>query len=177
MKNKLHDKALYSIIIENEEFYNFLKKFIGALIFKGNKSKAIKSFDEILYQLKKALKREPLSILYVIFKKLLPIFTIAYKRMGNRYQPVPKLANKSVRIVLMIDWIVRGLKGKSNIRGVRSTDIVKILIDTYQGKGKAIANKKAFYRRALSGRHLLNNYRKKNRKLNFKRIRQRGVIF
>jgi hypothetical protein len=69
------------------------------------------------------------------------------------------------------------LKGKSNIRGVRLTDIIKILIDTYKGKGKAIANKRAFYRRALSGRHLLNNYRKKNTKLNYKRIRQRGVIF
>jgi hypothetical protein len=56
-------------------------------------------------------------------------------------------------------------------------DIIRILIDTYKGKGKALAQKKAFYRRALSGRHLLNNYRKKNSKLNFKRIRKRGVVF
>jgi ribosomal protein S7 len=103
MKKTIHNKALYSIIIEKKEFYNFLKKFVGSLIFKGNKTKAIKSFDEILYSLKKALKREPISIFYVIFKKLVPIFTIAYKRMGNRYQPVPKLANKSARVVLMID--------------------------------------------------------------------------
>lgn len=177
MKQKINNKGLYSIIIEKNEFYYFLKKFVGTLIFKGNKSKAIKSFDEILYNLKKALKREPITIFFVIFKRLIPIFSIAYKRMGNRYQPVPKLANKNVRVVLMIDWLIRGLKGKSNIRGVRLTDIIRILIDTYKGKGKALANKKAFYRRALSGRHLLNNYRKKNRKLNFKRIRQRGVVF
>lgn len=177
MKQKINNKGLYSIIIEKNEFYYFLKKFVGTLIFKGNKSKAIKSFDEILYNLKKALKREPITIFFVIFKRLIPIFSIAYKRMGNRYQPVPKLANKNVRVVLMIDWLIRGLKGKSNIRGVRLTDIIRILIDTYKGKGKALANKKAFYKRALSGRHLLNNYRRKNRKLNFKRIRQRGVVF
>jgi hypothetical protein len=56
-------------------------------------------------------------------------------------------------------------------------DMIRILIDTYKGKGKALAQKKAFYRRALSGRHLLNNYRKKNSKLKFKRIRKRGVVF
>jgi hypothetical protein len=56
-------------------------------------------------------------------------------------------------------------------------DIIRILIDTYRGKGKALANKRAFYRRALSGRHLLNSYKKKNTKINYKRIRQSGISF
>jgi len=174
---KANNKALYSIIVENDEFYKFLKKFMGSLIFKGNKVKAMKLFDEILYNLKKAVRRPPMDVFFVIFIRLIPIFSIAYKRMGNRYQPVPKLANKNVRVVLMIDWLIRGLKGKSNSRGVKVVDIIRILLDTYRGKGKALALKKAFYRRALSGRHLLNNYRRKNSKLNFKRIRQRGVVF
>jgi len=177
MTVKTHNKALYSIIIEKKEFYNFLKKFVGSLIFKGNKSKAIKSFDEILYNLKKVFKIDPILIFYRIFRKLVPIFTIAYKRLGNRYQPVPKFAHKNVRVVLMIDWLLRGLKGKSNIRGVKLMDIIRILIDTYRGKGKALANKRAFYRRALSGRHLLNSYKKKNTKINYKRIRQSGISF
>lgn len=174
---KLNKKALYSIVVENEEFFKFIKKFIGALVFKGNKVKAIMLFDEILYRLKKTFRRSPIDVFYVIFLRLVPIFSIAYKRMGNRYQPVPKLANKNVRVVLMVDWLIRSLKGKSNSRGVKVIDIIKILIDTYKGKGKAIALKKAFYRRALSGRHLLNIYKKKNSKLNYKRIRQRGVVF
>ena len=174
---KVNKRALYSMVIEKDEFYKFLKKFMGSLIFKGNKVRAMKSFDEILYNLKKNLKRKPMDIFYTIFLRLVPIFSIAYKRMGNRYQPVPKLANKNVRVVLMIDWLIRGYKGKSNSRGVKVMDIIRILIDTYKGKGKALAQKKAFYRRALSGRHLLNNYRKKNSKLNFKRIRKRGVVF
>jgi len=97
------DKALYSLIVEDKEFYLFLKKFVGSLIFRGNKSRAIKMYDEILYIIKKTLKQEPMIVLYFVFVKLIPIFSIAYKRIGSRYQPVPKLASKNVRIVLVID--------------------------------------------------------------------------
>jgi len=171
------DKALYSLIVEDKEFYLFLKKFIGSLIFRGNKSRAIKMYDEILYIIKKTLKEEPMIILYYVFVKLIPIFSIAYKRIGTRYQPVPKLASKNVRVVLIIDWLIRSLKGKSNIKGVRVNDIAKVLIDTYNDKGKALANKKAFYKRALSGRHLLSTYKRKNRRFNFRKKRQQGIEF
>ena len=171
------DKALYSLIVEDKEFYLFLKKFVGSIIFRGNKSRAIKMYDEILYIVKKTLKKDPMVILYSVFVKLVPIFSIAYKRVGNRYQPVPRLASKNVRVVLIIDWIVRSLKGKSNIKGVRVNDIAKVLIDTYNNKGKALLNKKAFYRRALSGRHLLSTYKRKNRRFNFRKKRQQGVVF
>jgi len=60
-------------------------------------------FDEILFSLKRKFKKDPIIIFYSVFKKLLPIFSIAYKRVGNRYQPVPKFAGKNVRVVLMID--------------------------------------------------------------------------
>ena len=171
------DKALYSLIVEDKEFYLFLKKFVGSLLFRGNKSRAIKMYDEILYIMKKTLKQDPMVILYYIFVKLIPIFSIAYKRIGTRYQPVPKLASKNVRVVLIIDWLIRSLKGKSNIKGVRVNDIAKVLIDTYNDKGKALANKKAFYKRALSGRHLLSTYKRKNRRFNFRKKRQQGIEF
>jgi len=171
------DKALYSLIVEDKEFYLFLKKFVGSLIFRGNKSRAIKMYDEILYIIKKTLKQDPMVVLYYVFVKLIPIFSIAYKRIGSRYQPVPKLASKNVRIVLVIDWLIRSLKGKTNIKGVRINDIAKVLIDTYHDKGKALANKKAFYKRALSGRHLLSTYKRKNRRFNFKKKRQQGIEF
>ena len=171
------DKALYSMMVENKEFYTFLRKFFGSFIFRGNKSRAMKMFDEIMYKLKKILRKDPVYVLYNIFKKLIPIFSIAYKRVGNRYQPIPKFANKNVRVVLMISWLLRNYKGKSNVRGIRIVDIIKVLVDTFRGKGKALAAKKAFYKRALSGRHLLSSYKRKNKKFNYKRNRQRGVTF
>jgi len=73
--------------------------------------------------------------------------------------------------------LIRSLKGKTNIKGVRINDIAKVLIDTYHDKGKALANKKAFYKRALSGRHLLSTYKRKNRRFNFKKKRQQGIEF
>jgi ribosomal protein S7 len=97
------DRVLYSLIIEDKEFYYFLKKFVGSLIFEGNKTRAVKMYDEILYLIKKTLKKEPLVVLHSVFLKLVPVFSIAYKRVGNRYQPVPKFASKNVRVVLIID--------------------------------------------------------------------------
>jgi ribosomal protein S7 len=97
------DRILFSLIVEDKEFYYFLKKFVGSLIFNGNKVRAMKMYDEILYTIKRTLKKEPLVVLHSVFLKLVPIFSIAYKRVGNRYQPVPKFANKNVRIVLVID--------------------------------------------------------------------------
>ena len=170
-------KTIYSLIVEDKEFFIFLKKFVGSLIFKGNKSRAIKMFDEILYGLKCKFNEDPIVIFHAVFRKLIPIFSIAYKRVGNRYQPVPKIANKNVRAVLMNDWLIRSFKGKSNIRGVKVSDITKVIIDTYYNKGKALANKKAFYKRALSGRHLLSTYKRKNKRINLKRAKTKGVIF
>jgi len=141
---KKTDKLIYSMIVENKEFYFFLKKFFGSFVFRGNKSRAIKMIDEIIFRLKKVIRRDPVHIFYRIFKKLVPIFSIAYKRVGNRYQPIPKFASKNVRIVLMISWLLRNYRGKSNVRGIKVNDIIKVLIDTYRGKGRALAAKKLF---------------------------------
>jgi len=171
------NKTIYSLIVEDKEFYIFLKKFVGSFIFRGNKSRAMKMFDEILYGLKCKFNKDPIFILYAVFKKLVPIFAIAYKRVGNKYQPVPKFASKNVRVVLMNDWLIRSLKGKSNVRGVRVSDITKVIIDTYHNKGKALMNKKAFYKKALSGRHLLSTYKRKNRRVNLRKVKSIGVQF
>jgi len=171
------DRALYSLIIEDKEFYFFLKKFVGSFVFRGNKARAFKMYDEILYILKKTLKKEPLVVLHDVFLKLVPLFSIAYKRVGSRYQPVPRFANKNVRIVLMITWLIRNFKGKSNVRGIRVNDVAKVIIDTYNNKGRALASKKAFYKRALSGRHLLSTYKRKNKRFNFRKKRKQGIEF
>jgi ribosomal protein S7 len=95
-------KSIYSLIVEDKEFYFFLKKFFGSFIFRGNKSRAVKMIDEIIFRMKKAIRKDPVHIFHRIFKKLVPVFSITYKRVGNRYQPIPKFASKNIRVVLMI---------------------------------------------------------------------------
>jgi len=171
------DRALYSLIVAEKEFWRFLQKFVGLFIYRGNKARAVKFIDKLLHGLKRELGRDPMVVLYLVYLKLFPLFSITYRRMGNRYQPVPKLAAKSVRCVLVLDWLVRGLKGKSNRRGVRANDVVALIVDTYHNRGRALALKKAFYKRALSGRHLLSSYKVKNRRFNFKKKRKQGIEF
>jgi ribosomal protein S7 len=103
LMQKREDRLLYSLIVENKEFYVFLKKFLGSFISRGNRSRAVKMYDEIFYIIKQKLRKDPIKILYSVFTKLVPLFSIAYKRIGNRYQPVPKFASKSARTVIIVD--------------------------------------------------------------------------
>lgn len=177
MQKQEENRILSSIIVERKEFFVFIRKFVGLLISKGNKSRAINMFDDILYFIKRKLKKNPIVILYIVFQKLVPVFSISYKRVGNRYQPVPGLASKNMRIVLILTWLIRNLKGKSNIRGVRAVDIARIIIETYRDKGRALADKRSFYRKALSGRHLLSTNKQKNKKFSLKKKKKQVVEF
>jgi hypothetical protein len=60
-------------------------------------------FDELLLKIKKKFKKDPIFILLKVTKNLLPLFATGYRRMGNRYQAIPKLALGNNRNVLMID--------------------------------------------------------------------------
>lgn len=142
--------------VEENEFFSFLQKFKGSLIFHGNSSRANKMFDNILWGLKKYFKKDPIIILYKVYLNLLPLFSVQYKRFGNKYQAIPKFFKGSNRNILVIGWLIKSLKGKSNVVGVKEDQIIKTIIDAYYMKGHAIINKKYYYDKVLSGRFFVN---------------------
>ena len=151
----LYGNYYLKLVDGKNEFYQFLKKFRGSLIFRGNSCRSYKLFDEILFIIKRRLSINPLYVLFNVYKRLMPIFDVSYKRMGNRYQAIPKLSTLNRRIVLVIDWLIRSMKGKSNVFGLKVLDVANNIIDTFNNKGRALQNKKLFYKVSLYGRHFI----------------------
>jgi hypothetical protein len=77
------------------------------------------------------------------------------KRIGKVYQAVPKLAIGNKRFVIMLSWIIKKQKGKTNILGIKINDVSRYLIDAVDNKGVLINLKKQNLSTALANKHLL----------------------
>ena len=70
-----------------------IQKFIGLLIKKGKKDKAVIFFENLLSFLKKKEQKRPLSLLIQALKELKPEFVLL--KMGRKRKPIflPKVLN------------------------------------------------------------------------------------
>jgi len=59
---------------------------------------------------------------------------------------------KKKKFVLLINWIVRSIKRKSNIFGFKKEDILKNLIEVYNNKGFLLKQKYNYYSFIFSNR-------------------------
>jgi len=159
MLNKVKNK--FSPDLKNSEFELFLSKFYGSLITRGRKDYAIKLFDEILINIKKKFKKDPFINLQKAINNLVPILLSTQKRVGKVYHAVPKIALGNRRFVVMLSWIIKKQKGKSNVIGLNINDISRHLIDASLNKGVLINLKKQHLALCLSGKHLLYTNRRK----------------
>jgi len=132
-----------------------LNKFYGTLIFRGRRSYAIKLFDIILFNFKKQLKTDPFIELRKAIDNLIPILGLTHKRIGKVYHAIPKLALGNRRFVIMLSWIIKKQKGKSNVLGLKINDVSRHLIDAVNKKGVLINLKKQYLAVSLAGKHYL----------------------
>lgn len=137
------------------EFEFFLSKFYGTLISKGKKGHAIKLFNKILVNFKNKFKKDPFIELRKAIDNLIPILISTQKRIGKVYQAVPRLAIGNKRFVIMLSWIIKKQKGKTNVIGLKIDDVSKYLIDAVDNKGVLINLKKQNLSMALANKHLL----------------------
>jgi len=91
--------------LTSKEFSVFLKKFCGVLIYRGRKSYSIRTFNYLLYNLKKQFNQDPTKLLYNIANKLMPVFVIGQKRYGNNVVDVPVLLMVIKKKFLYIELI------------------------------------------------------------------------
>lgn len=148
-------KNKYILGLKDSEFEFFLSKFYGSLISRGRKAHAIKLFNKILVNFKNKFKKDPFIELRKAIDNLIPILTSTQKRVGKVYQAVPKLAIGNKRFIIMLSWIIKKQKGKSNILGIKINDVSKHLIDAVDKKGVLINLKKQNLAVALANKHLL----------------------
>lgn len=164
-------KYNFVLALKKNEFNFFLNKFYGSLISRGNKSFAIKQFNEILINFKKNFKSDPFVELHKAINNLIPILSSTQKRIGKIYHAVPSLAVGKRRFVIMINWILKKQKNKTNVRGFNIKDVSKHLIDSVDKKGLLFKLKRQHLSYSLSGKHLLYMNRRRSF-INLKRYKR-----
>lgn len=152
----------YILGLNDSEFEFFLCKFYGTLISRGRKGYAIKLFNKILVNFKNKFKKDPFIELRKALDNLIPILMSTQKKIGKVYHAVPKLAVGNKRFVIMLNWIIKKQKGKTNTLGIKINDVSKHLIDAVDKKGVLINLKKQNLAAALANKHLLYTHRRKS---------------
>lgn len=155
IKIKEKNKSKYVLGLKNTEFELFLSKFYGTLISKGKKNFAIKLFNRILLNFKNKFNKDPFIELHKSINNIVPLLTSTQKKIGKVYHSVPKLASGNRRFVIVLSWIIKKQKSKSNVLGVKIDDISRHLIDAVNNKGVLINLKKQQLSASLAGKHLL----------------------
>jgi len=170
--NRRKKKGSYRLGFKDSEYDVFYNKFYGSLIFRGRKSYAFRMFDNILFNFKNQLKVDPYIELRKAIENLIPILGLTKKRIGKVYHSVPKMAVGNRRFVIMLNWIIKKQKGKSNVLGFKIDDVSRHLIDAVSNRGVLINLKKQHLAVALAGKHHLYTNRRFS-KFRFRRRRKR----
>jgi ribosomal protein S7 len=176
-KSKKNISNKYFLVLDNSQFEFFLVKFCGSLISRGRKDYAMKLFDDVLFTFKKHFNSDPFVNLRKSINNLVPVLGSTQKRVGKVYHSVPKLISGKKKFVIMLSWIIKKQKGKSNVMGFKINDISRNLIDAFNKKGVLINLKRQHLASSLAGRHLLYTHRRrffrKNRLRSKKRVRKK----
>jgi len=148
-------KYNFVLALKKNEFNFFLNKFFGSLISRGKKGIAMRMFNDILWNFKEKFKSDPFIELHKAINNLIPVLSSTQKKMGKIYHAVPSLAVGKRRFVIMISWILKKQKDKTNVKGISVKEVSKHLIDAVYKKGLLIKLKRQHLSYSLSGKHLL----------------------
>jgi len=72
----------------------------------------------------------------------MPVFIIGQKQYLGNVIDVPVLARGNKKNLYMLNWLIRQLRNKSNIMGVKKQDILKVIVDSLKLRSIALSSKK-----------------------------------
>jgi len=138
----------------NQEYLIFLKKFRGSMISKGKRSFSYKLFDKLRIYFKKVIrilnekqkKKNKRKLEYHSFLKggisnLIPVLGTSNVRRGRKVQTVPALLKFRKRVVLINKWLISNQKNKSNVRGIKMSEVSRLIALSLINKGNAYDQK------------------------------------
>ena len=121
------------------DFLIFRKKFLGMFVLRGRKSFSMKMLHYILLNLKRLkVKTNPMKLFFLIIQRVTPFLTLGQKKYGINIITVPSLLFGNKKNVILLNWIFRKLRNKSNVFGVKKEDVLKNLTDIYKFKGSVL---------------------------------------
>lgn len=126
-------------------FLAYNKKFLSYLIRRGLKLKALRKYNDILYQLKLREKVDPRLVLFASLMQIAPAVIIKNRLKGRTKIPYVELTNERVKLTKAVAWVVKDLADKQKNRNPSTKKIVEVLCDSLRNKGDAIKKKHLIY--------------------------------
>lgn len=158
----LRHKNKFFIGLTRNEYSIFLRKFLGLILKHGKKNLAVKWFHKFLFILKKFRLRwkkiGSYRVLYNAVNKFIPYVVkgkIKYGKSGKRFSVVPLKIEGNRKYVMILNFLFRILKRKTNIFKVNKNDVVRNIKECLNGHGLGLKNKVSYIKFAMKGRHYL----------------------
>jgi len=169
MYQRYNNKIKY--VLNDKEYYEFLSKFRGSLIFRGKSSLSYKLLDKIFFSYKETFGIETDYLFKKAVINLMPFIGHRSVKLGKKIHYVPMLLKKHRRFKLLFGWLLKSNKNKSNVRGFKINDVCKMFYDALFSTGPIFDLKSEHYKKSMSSRHLLRTLNKsKKGKYNVRKI-------
>ena len=161
-------ELMYSF--SGKEYTEFLSRFRGSLIFRGKSSFSYKWMDKIFLKFKKTFGINTDFLFKKALRNLVPFVGYKKVKMGKKVYPLPILLHKKKRHMLLINWLLKDVKNKSNVRGYRFKDVWENLYDSLYNKGSIIEKKGDYLDKSLEFLYLFRRrrWRRKGKTLHIK---------
>lgn len=143
----------------NEIHFLFLKKLLGGLLKRGNKTYALKLVNNLKYIIKKISKKDfNFLFLNTILNSIIKFYFIR-KKMGGSIKEIPMPITYKRQIGILMKTLIK-LSLSKRTHNPNINNIALLIFLTNRNKGPLIIKKYRAYRKALDSRFLLYLIRK-----------------
>jgi len=133
---------------------NTINRFIGCLVRRGNKVRALSFFNDITEALRSHLDKNPVLAILDIFDNIKPSVSLYTKKMGGTQYKIPNILTEEQSYAVAIHWIIGNARKRSE--KTFKLRIVAELLDTHDGKNVTLIKRRdEIHKIALSNRPFL----------------------
>lgn len=161
-RNKLINSETF-----NEIYFLFVRVFVGKLIKKGKKFKALNLYKNIKENIKFNTNKEKEVSFIFLLALLNSMPKVAFKeiRLGSQKKDLPIPIDEKKQVLTSVDSFLKLSKNKKKLE---FNKLINFIILSYKNEGIIIRNKKLKYKKAIINKMLLNIFspKKKNWKEN-----------
>ena len=139
----------------NELYYLFINSFIGKMIKKGKKIKALFLFKILKENIKlETKKKKEISFIFLVsILNSMPKVSFKEIRLGSQKKELPMPISKRKQALVCSDIFLKFSKKK---KAIQFDILMNNIILAYKNEGIIIRNKKLKYKKAIMNKMLLN---------------------
>ena len=142
-------------IINPDPFYEsvLVQKIVNQLMKKGKKNLAHRLFNQVIQEIEKKTKQDPIQIIEQAIQNAAPSIEIRTRRIGGAVYSIPIEISSERSISIAIKWILRACSPKSG-RSFTSK-LTKEILDTSRKLGSASHRRDEVHKIAESNTRLI----------------------